>query len=93
MSTFLFNLWLFAHLIAKVAILTGLGPGLALAIAVEKYPYVFRWAKYLGMPVLGGERKGQPCRVLIRGKRNSCLIEFSDGFQATTSRNAIRKRR
>ena len=54
-----------------------------------EFPYVYRWARQLGMPVLGGERKGQPCKVLVRGKRNSCLIEFADGTQAVTSRNAL----
>jgi hypothetical protein len=53
--------------------------------------YVYRWAKYLGMPVLGGTRKGQLCRVLVRGSMNSCSVEFADGFQAVTSRNALRK--
>lgn len=53
--------------------------------------YIYRWSKHLGMPVLGGNRKGQLCRVLVRGKRNSCLIEFQDGFRAVTSRNALRK--
>jgi hypothetical protein len=36
-------------------------------------------------------RKGQPCRVLARGSRNSCLIEFFDGAQFITSRNGLRK--
>jgi hypothetical protein len=45
------------------------------------------------MPVLGGVRKGQPCRVLVRGKMNACAIEFADGFRAITSRNALRRRK
>jgi hypothetical protein len=36
-------------------------------------------------------RKGQHCRVLVRGGRNSCLIEFPDGFRAITSRNGLRR--
>lgn len=76
--------------IAKAALLTGFGPGLVIAVAAE-FPYVYRWAKYLGMPVLGGARKGQLCKVLVRGRRNSCLIEFPDGYQAVTSRNALLK--
>lgn len=37
-------------------------------------------------------RKGQLCRVLVRGKMNSCAVEFlADGFQAITSRNALRR--
>jgi hypothetical protein len=36
------------------------------------------------------ERKGQPCRVLARGKLNSILVEFNDGFRVLTSRYAVR---
>lgn len=46
-------------------------------------PYVYRWNR------MG--RKGQICRVLARGKMNSCLVEFEDGFKAVTSRNALKK--
>jgi hypothetical protein len=48
--------------------------------------YVYRWNR----PGLPG-RKGTICRVLVRGKKNSCLVEFLDGFKAVTSRNAIRR--
>jgi hypothetical protein len=37
-----------------------------------------------------GERKGEPCRVLARGKMNSILVEFEDGFRVITSRYAVR---
>lgn len=37
------------------------------------------------------ERFGQPCRVLARGKLNSCLIEFEDGYKMVTSRWFVRK--
>lgn len=37
------------------------------------------------------ERKGSPCRVLARGKLNSVLVEFADGFKVITSRYAVRK--
>lgn len=37
------------------------------------------------------ERHGQRCRVLARGKMNSCLLEFVDGYRVITSRNFIRK--
>jgi hypothetical protein len=86
----LHDLSLFAHLLYRVLLLTGLGPAIAIAVVFE-FPYVYRWTKCLGMPVLGGERKGQLCNVLVRGKRNSCLIEFPDGYQAVTSRNALRR--
>lgn len=38
------------------------------------------------------ERKGKCCRVLARGKMNSVLVEFVDGFKVITSRYAVRKR-
>jgi len=37
------------------------------------------------------ESKGEPRRVLARGKMNSILIEFADGFRVVTSRYAVRK--
>jgi hypothetical protein len=37
------------------------------------------------------ERFGQFCRVLSRGKMNSCLVEFADGYRVITSRNYVRK--
>ena len=46
-------------------------------------PYLYRWDRQ--------GRKGQPCKVLARGTLNSCLVEFADGYQMVTSRNAIRK--
>ena len=36
-------------------------------------------------------RKGTPCRVLARGKMNSVLIEFKDGYKVLTSRYAVRR--
>lgn len=48
------------------------------------YPYRYAWNRM--------NRKGQFCRVIVRGKMNSCLVEFEDGFRAVTSRNALRKR-
>lgn len=47
------------------------------------FPYVYRWDR------MG--RKGQRCRVLVRGTRNSRLVEFEDGHRAVTSGNALRK--
>lgn len=49
------------------------------------YPYIYFWNRM--------ERKGQFCRVITRGKMNSCEVEFEDGFRAITSRNALRKRK
>lgn len=36
-------------------------------------------------------RKGQKCRVLARGRMDSQLVEFEDGFKAIVSRFATRK--
>lgn len=36
-------------------------------------------------------RKGERCKVLARGKMNSCMVEFEDGYLAVTSRNALRR--
>lgn len=36
------------------------------------------------------ERKNQPCRILARGKLNSILVEFDDGYRVITSRYAVR---
>jgi hypothetical protein len=37
------------------------------------------------------ERYLTPCKVLARGKRNTCLVEFEDGYKVTTSRNYLMK--
>jgi hypothetical protein len=37
------------------------------------------------------ERYLTPCRVLARGKLNTCLVEFEDGYRVTTSRNYLMK--
>lgn len=50
---------------------------------MSAFCYIYRWNR------MG--RKGQHCRVLARGTMNSCWLEFEDGFQAVTSRNALRK--
>lgn len=49
------------------------------------YPYIWR------VKTRYPERKGQACRVLARGRMNSCLVEFVDGYKTVTSRNYIRK--
>jgi hypothetical protein len=35
-------------------------------------------------------RKGQRCLVLARGKMNSYLVKFEDGYTMVTSRNALK---
>jgi hypothetical protein len=51
---------------------------------VSAYAYVWYWRVRLG------DRKGQRCRVLARGRMNSILVEFEDGHQVVTSRYAVR---
>lgn len=50
------------------------------------YPYY--WRVHTRLPT----RFGEVCRVLARGKMNSALVEFEDGFKVITSRNYIRRR-
>lgn len=50
------------------------------------YPYYWRVRSRLP------GRFGQPCRVLVRGRMNSALVEFEDGYKVVTSRNYLRKR-
>jgi len=42
-------------------------------LAPIDFPYIYRWDRE--------GRKGQPCRLLARGKMNSILVEFADGHQ------------
>jgi hypothetical protein len=49
----------------------------------KELPYIYRGRRE--------DRKGQPCRVLVRGNKNRCLVEFADGFRMSTNRNALRK--
>jgi hypothetical protein len=49
------------------------------------YGYVWWWRKRLP------ERKGQRCRILARGSRNSVAVEFEDGHRVITSRWAVRR--
>ena len=50
--------------------------------------YIFRW----GTNEKQRDMKGRVCRVLARGKKNSCSIEFLDnGQKEIVSRNALRK--
>ncbi len=38
------------------------------------------------------ERFGQPCRVLMRGRMNTVVVEFDDGVRVATSRWYVRRR-
>jgi hypothetical protein len=52
---------------------------------VSQSPLIWYWKKWLP------DRKGQACRIISRGKMNSALVEFEDGFKVITSRYAVRK--
>ena len=54
---------------------------------MAEYPYIFAW----GNNPKRAKMKGRRCKVLCRGKMNSCKIEFEDGQQECVSRNALRK--
>lgn len=54
---------------------------------MSDFPYW--WRVHTRLP----ERHRQPCKVLIRGGRNSALVEFKDGYRVVTSRNYLRRRR
>lgn len=55
------------------------------AMTHELYPYIWYWRARLP------QRHRQPCRVLARGRMNSVLVQFPDGFLVVTSRYAVRK--
>lgn len=51
------------------------------------FPYVWAWDSR-PLP----SRKGERCRVLVRGSMNSALVEFiTDGYRVVTSRNGLRR--
>lgn len=52
---------------------------------MNDFPYY--WRVRTRLP----ERFGQFCKVLVRGRMNSCLVEFPDGYKVVTSRNYLRK--
>ena len=37
------------------------------------------------------ERRGDRCRVLVRGTKNNVLVQFEDGVLIVTSRYAVRR--
>lgn len=52
--------------------------------------YVYAW----GNNPRREEMRGRVCRVVCRGRLNSCLVEFVDNRQREViSRHALRKRR
>ena len=57
---------------------------------MRKFPCIYRWGARYPRTL---DRKGQACRVIARGRMNSALVEFEDGFRAVVSRNALGKRK
>jgi hypothetical protein len=54
-----------------------------------EFPYVWRWTEKT-RPALG-DRKGQRCRVLARGKKNSVMVEFEpDGLRGSFANKDFR---
>jgi hypothetical protein len=51
----------------------------------QSFDHIWFWRSRLP------ERKGQPCRILARGKMNSIKVQFVDGYTVITSRYAVRK--
>lgn len=56
------------------------------------YPLIWFW-KPQPWPWRVVNRKGQRCRIVAVGAKNSALIEFEDGYKVITSRYAARKSR
>jgi len=53
----------------------------------DKAPTQYIWRVKTRLP----ERYLTPCKILVRGKMNSCLVEFEDGYRVVTSRNYVMK--
>lgn len=51
------------------------------------YPYYYTWKNNIKRRTLYKRR----CRILAKGAKNSCLVEFENGQREVISRNAIRK--
>jgi len=54
---------------------------------MNEYPYVFYWNRIIG----GVNRKGQRCRYVTIGKKNTAEVEFDDGTRTITARMALRR--
>ncbi len=51
------------------------------------FKYIYNWANNDKRKTL----KGRKCRVIYRGRMNSCLVEFENGQKEVISRNALKK--
>jgi hypothetical protein len=52
-----------------------------------QFPYYYAWKNNSKRATL----YKRICRVVARGRMNSCLIEFENGQREVVSRNAIRR--
>ena len=52
------------------------------------YPYVYTWGNNEKRAAL----RGRACRVVVRGRMNSVLVEFEDGRREVVSRYVLRRR-
>lgn len=59
------------------------------SVHIHQLPYLYVW----GNNPVRVQYRGQRCRVVVRGRMNTCLLEFEDGRRLVTSRNAIRRAR
>ena len=69
----------------------GVDPVAVVGVGEDFLTHVWVWGTCKGKYPETGKRKGQPCRVIARGKKNSILVEFEDGYRSVVSRYAVRK--
>ena len=56
------------------------------------YDYIYRWGNTnTAVGKFRMQFKGRKCRIIARGKLNSCAVEFENGEILNCSRNAIVK--
>lgn len=61
------------------------------------FPYRWFWRPKPGWDrgtpprLFDRDRKDERCRVICRGRMNSALVEFADGYRTVTSRNGLRR--
>jgi len=63
------------------------GQQLSSVRALKQFTHVWYWGPRMGEP----SRKGQHLIILIRGGRNSALVELETGEQVVCSRNCYRR--
>lgn len=57
------------------------------AAELMTYTHIWNWHPRMGER----NRKGLRCRILVRGGRNSALVEMEDGEWVVCSRNCLRR--